>query len=266
MRFALSVIFRSLAFAMCAVPILSAKPGPFTAFTDGETFTYRVAWGVFFHAGEIVISAHAEKGADGAKVIRITTDTATHGFVRGLYAYSNRAEGVIDQATGRLLVLREKGSDGKHFTDNETTFDYERKIAQYLDRAHPDRTAQIPIPSGNPIDLISALVDARNWNLKPGDKRNVLVNFGDEFFPLTLYAEGYDDVRAPLGSFHTLVLVPRMEENPKGIFKRGGEIKVWISQEGQKLPVKMQLKLKFGAATLYLTDYRKAAMPDKPAE
>jgi hypothetical protein len=30
--------------------------------------------------------------------------------------------------------------------------------------------------------------------------------------------------------------------------------------------VKMQLKLKFGAATLYLTDYRKAAMPDKPAE
>jgi hypothetical protein len=57
-----------------------------------------------------------------------------------------------------------------------------------------------------------------------------------------------------------------MDENPKGIFKRGGEIKVWISQEGQRLPVKMQLKLKFGAATLYLTDYRKAGVPEKPAE
>ncbi|HZL45863.1 MAG TPA: DUF3108 domain-containing protein [Opitutaceae bacterium] len=265
MRFALSVIFRFLAFAMFAVPVLSANPGPFTAFADGETFTYRVAWGIFFHAGEIVIAAHEEQGADGATLLRITTDTATHGFVREFYTYNNRAEGVIDEATGRLLLLREKGSDGEHFTDSETTFDYSRRIASYVDRAHPDRTAQVPIPPGDPLDLISVLVDARNWDLKPGAKRNVLVNFGNEFFPLALYAEGYDEVRTPLGRFRTLVLVPRMEENPKGIFKRGGEIKVWISQEGQKLPVKMQLKLKFGAATLSLTDYRKTAAPEKPA-
>jgi hypothetical protein len=83
------------------------------------------------------------------------------------------------------------------------------------------------------------------------------MNFGNDFFPIALCAEGYDDVRTPLGTFQTLVLVPRMEQNPKGIFRRGGEIKVWISQAGQKLPVKMQLKLKFGAATLYLTNYRK---------
>ena len=266
MRLALSVLLRSLAFAMCALSVLSAPPGPFTAFTDGETFTYRVSWGIFFHAGEIVISAHEEKGADGSMVYRIATDTATHGIVRGFYAYNNHAEGVIDQATGRLLHLMEKGSDGEHFTDNETTFDYARAIAAYVDRAHPNRTAQVPIPSGDPIDLISALVDTRNWNLKPGEKRNVLVNFGNEFFPLALYAEGYDEIRTPLGTFQTMVLVPRMEENPKGIFKRGGEIKVWISQVGQKLPVQMQLKLKFGAATLHLMDYRKTAASAKTTE
>ena len=266
MRFSPSVILRSLAYAMFAVPVLSANPSPFTAFSDGETFTYRVSWGVFFHAGEIVISAHEEKGADGAKVFRITTDTATHGLVRGFYSYNNHAEGVIDQATGRLLLVREKGSDGEHFTDNETTFDYARKIASYVDRAHPSRTAQVPIPPGDPIDLISALVDTRNWNLKPGEKRPVLVSFGNEFFPLALYAEGYDEIWTPLGRFQTLGLVPRMEENPKGIFKRGGEIKVWISQKGQKLPVQMQLKLKFGVATLHLADYRKAAASEKPAE
>ncbi len=72
-------------------------------------------------------------------------------------------------------------------------------------------------------------------------------------------------MRTSLGTYHTLVLVPRMEQNPRGIFKRGGEIKVWISQQGQKLPVKMQLKLKFGAATLLLTDYKKTEpSPAKP--
>jgi hypothetical protein len=257
MRLVYSAAFRLLATAMLVVSSLSANPGPFTAFTDGETFTYRVSWGFFFHAGEIVISAHAEKSADGADVIRITTDTTTRGVVRGLFPYDDRAEGIIDQKTGRLLLVREKGSDGKHFTDNETTFDYSRMIASYVDRAHPDRTAQVPIPPGDPIDLISALVETRDWDLKPGGRRNVLMNFGNDFFPIALCAEGYDDVRTPLGTFQTLVLVPRMEQNPKGIFRRGGEIKVWISQAGQKLPVKMQLKLKFGAATLYLTNYRK---------
>ena len=261
MRFALPAILRLVAIAIPIVSILSADPGPFVAFTDGETFTYRASWGIFFHAGEIVISAHAEKNADGANVLRITTDTTTHGVVRDFYAYHNQAEGIIDQATGRLLLLREKGSDGKHFTDNETTFDYSRRIASYVDRAHPDRTAQVPIPPGDPLDLISVLIETRDWNLKPGEKRNVLVNFGNEFLPLTLCADGYDEVRTPLGTFQALVVVPRMEQNPKGIFRRGGEIKVWISQTGQKLPVKMQLRLKFGAATLYLTSYSKDAPP-----
>lgn len=265
MRPALPAILHTLALAMFAVPVLSANPGPFTAFADGETFTYRVSWGIFFHAGQIVIAAHEEKGPDGAEVLRITTDTATHGVVRGLYAYNNRAEGIFDRATGRLLLVREKGSDGRHFTDTETTFDYQAKIASYVDRAHPERTAKVPIPPGDPIDLISALVESRGWDLQPGERRYVLVNFGNEFFPIAICAEGYDEVLTPLGRFPALVLVPRMEENPKGIFKRGGEIKVWISQAGLKLPVKMQLKLKFGAATLYLTEYRKPVAPDKPA-
>jgi hypothetical protein len=64
-------------------------------------------------------------------------------------------------------------------------------------------------------------------------------------------------VRTPLGKYKTLVLVPRMEKDPKGLFKRGGEIKVWIAQDGSRLPVKMQLKLKYGTASLLLTEHKK---------
>ena len=261
MRFPSLANLRLAAIAMLAVPVLSANPGPFNAFGNGETFTYRVSWGIFFHAGSIVISAHEEKAADGHTLVRITTDTATRGIVRGFYAYNNKAEGLIDQPTGRLIMVREKGSDGRHFTDNETTFDYDRMMAHYVDRAHPDRTQDVPIPAGDPVDLISALVETRDWNLKPGEKRDVLVNFGNEFFPLALCAEAYEEVATPLGTFPTLLIVPRMEKNPKGIFKRGGQFKVWISQSGQKLPVKMQLKLGFGSAILHLADYQKGTPP-----
>ena len=242
-----------------------AVGAPFVAFADGETFTYRVSWGIFSRAGEIVMAAHEETDPAGTTIVRITTDTGTRGFIRNFYSYQNRAEAVIDRETGRLRFMREKGSDGRRSTDNETTFDYAKKIAHYLDRAHPDRTQDVPIPEGNPIDLISALVQTREWKLQPGQKRDVLANFGNEFFPISIYADHFEEVRTPLGTYQTLVLIPRMDKNPKGIFTRGGEFKVWISQQGQALPVKMQLKLPFGAATLLLADYKPGrAAPPKP--
>lgn len=235
---------------------LAALAAPFTAFRDGETFTYRVGFAIFSKAGEIVISAHDEK-KDGADIMRVTTETRSRGFVRGVYAFDNKAEILIDKKSGRMLRVQESGSDPKRATDTETTFDYTKRIATHTDRVRTDRSVEIPIPEGDPLDLISALVQTRDWNLQPGEKRDVVVQFGRDFYPLTIKAEGYEQVRTPLGTFKTLMLVPSMEKDAKGLFKKGGEIKVWISQDGSNLPVRMQLKLNYGTATLLLSEYKK---------
>jgi hypothetical protein len=235
-----------------------AVAAPFTAFRDGEAFTYRVGFAIFGRAGEISIKAHDEK-QDGTAVMRVTTETRSRGFVRGVYAFDNKAEVVIEKASGRMLSVKESGADPKRATDSEITLDYGKRIATYTDRVRTERSNQIPIPEGDPVDLISALVQTRTWNLKPGEKRDVVVQFGRDFYPLSIYADGYEEVRTPLGTYKTLVLVPRMDKNPKGLFKRGGEIKVWISQDASNLPVKMQLKLNFGTATLLLSEYQKPA-------
>lgn len=236
----------------CVVPLPAE---PYQAFRDGESFTYRVGFAVFSRAGEITITAHEEE-REGRKVVRVTTSTRSRGIVRGLYAFDNEAEVLIDQASGRLLSVRESGSDPKRATDSETSFDYEERIARHEDRVRKERTTDIPIPDGDPLDLISALVQTRDWDMKPGDKRDVLVHFGRDLYPLTIHAEKYEEVKTPLGGYKTLVLVPRMEKDPKGLFKRGGEIKVWIAQDESKLPVKMQLVLKYGTASLLLSEYQ----------
>lgn len=228
---------------------------PYQAFRDGESFTYRVSFAIFSKAGEITIAAHEEE-QDGRKIVRVTTTTKSRGFVRGVYAFDNEAEILIDQASGRLISVKESGSDPKRATDSETKFDYEKRIARHEDRVRTERTTDIPIPDGDPLDLISALVQTRDWDMKPGDQRDVLVHFGRDLYPLTIHAEKYEEVRTPLGRYKTLVLVPRMEKDPKGLFKRGGEIKVWIAQDDSKLPVKMQLVLKYGTASLLLSEYQ----------
>jgi len=249
-RFVSSLVLIGLAAALTPV-----RAAPFTAFHDGETFTYRVGFAIFGRAGEITITAHEEM-QNGIDVMRVTTDTRSRGFVRGLYAFDNKAEVIIEKATGRMLHVKESGADPKRATDSEISLDYATRTAHYVDRVRTERTSDIPIPEGDPMDLISALVQTRDWNMKPGQKRDLLVQFGRDFYPLTITAEAYEEVRTPLGIYQTLVLVPRMEKDPKGLFKKGGEIKVWISQDLSNLPVKMQMKLNFGSAKLLLSDYK----------
>lgn len=247
------------ALLLTLLPLAALRAAPFTAFRDGESFTYKVGFAIFPRAGEITIAAEAVTDSAGQTAMRVTTTTTTKGFVRGVYPLDNAAEVLIDRASGRALSVREKGADSKRATDTETIFDYTQRIAHHVDRVRPERTTDLPIPAGDPLDLISALVQSRDWGLKPGDTRPLLVHFGRDLYELTLHAEGYEEVRTPLGKFKALVLVPRMEQNPKGLFKRGGEIKVWIAQDGSNLPVKMQLVLKYGTASLLLTEHRAGA-------
>jgi hypothetical protein len=230
---------------------------PFTAFSDGERFVYRVSWGIIGTAGEITIEAHEESSDGGPTLMRITTTTTSRGIVRGFYRYDDVAEVVIERDTGRLLWSAERGSEGKKKTESRTDFDYAESVARHRDTYRPSRNTDLPLkPGDEPLDLISALIQTRYWDLQPGGKRDMLVHFGRELFPVTVHAEKYETVETRLGTFRALVLEPRMDkEPPRGLFKRGGEIKVWIAEGASHLPVKMQLKLKYGTATLTLREH-----------
>lgn len=244
----LLLAFLPLAVARAGVPALALRPG--------EAFTYRVGWGIFGHAGEIKIAARSET-LEGLPQLRLTTTTATHGFIRALYPFNAAAESIFDARDGRLLAAEASSTAGSRGTRASIVFNYAQGTASYVDYLHAERDQPaLPIPpGGRPADLITSLVQARAYAMKPGDKHPMLVLFDDQFYALTIFADHYEKVRTPLGEFATLVLVPRMEKDPKGVFKRGGEIRVWITQDERHLPVKMEVKLKFGTATAQLTDY-----------
>jgi hypothetical protein len=135
-------------------------------------------------------------------------------------------------------------------------FDYAKATADYTSMFNPERNAILPLPAGDPFDLIMSLVQTRTWNLKPGEQRDALVLFDNEFYELTLHALRYEEMRTPLGTFNTLVLEPRMEKTePKGMFKRGSTVCVWISQDDRRLPVRFQVDFKFGAGVATLINY-----------
>ena len=246
--------------ALAVLPAASVPAAPFNVFADGETFTYKVSWAVFPGAGRIVISARDDT-VNGVPVVRISVDTSTRGVVRMFYSYDDHAEAVVEQATGRILTASDKGGGGKEASDSTTTFDYAAHRVTHVNRARPGRSRTFDLPPGDPIDLISCLISTRTWNLQPGGHRDALVYFDNDVYPITVVAEDYEEVYTALGTFKALRLVPRMDQDPKGIFARGGNIKVWVSEQQPRLPVKMQLQLKLGTATLHLTKYTPGKAP-----
>ena len=236
------------------VALTFAEPALF----DGESLTYKVGWGLFLHAGEISISAQIAPTVPEA--LCVTTTTATRGVARVLFKFEGRAEALLEAKTGRLLSNIETSRAPNKETKVSVTLDYASLTAHYVNGLNAEKNTTIALPPGDPLDLIMSLVQTRLWNLKPGDQRDALVLFEDEFYDLTIHALRYEDVTTPLGTFNTLVLEPRMEKTPpKGMFKRGSAVSVWISQDERRLPVKFKVEFKFGAGVATLIKYQPPA-------
>ena len=233
-----------------------ASETPVLGLRDGESLTYSVRWGLIPSVGRIKISA--EQVGSGAQArMKITTTTATWGLARGLFAFDGLGESVYDAASGALLSSSESSSYRNKEVKDSLVFDRAKATAAYTDQIRPERSHVLKLPEGDPSDLILALIRTRSWNLAPGQTRDALVIFQDQFYPLTIHREDTDVVICDLGVFNTVILTPRMEKTaPIGMFKRGSTVRVWIeTDDNRRLPVRFEVGFRFGAGTATLIDY-----------
>lgn len=220
---------------------------------DGERLSYRVSWAIVPGAGEINIAAREDAAAPR---LIVTTQTATRGIAKWLLPFQAEAQSVFDQQTGKLIWLRDKSTTRDKRVEHTVSFNYDTRQADYASIEGGKKSQTIPLPAGDPTDLIMGLLQTRSWDLKPGEKRDALVLFDHEFYELTIHMARYEDVRTPMGTFKTIVMEPRMDKTPpKGMFKRGAAVRVWIAQDAHRLPVKFEVVFNIGTGTATLESY-----------
>jgi hypothetical protein len=232
--------------ALAGLP--SAPAAETLALRDGEKFTFKVSWAILPGAGEIKIAVQADPAFNEPRLL----------------AFDARAESLFDPITSRLVSLREWSQQRDKSNDHTVIFDYAKKEALYT-RAGVPAPRTLALPEGEPMDLITQLVQTRGWTLQPGEKRDALVLFDDDFYELTIHAARTEEVRTALGTFKALVLEPRMDKTaPKGMFKRGASARVWIAQDDpRRLPLKFEVEFKVGRGVATLVNYEPPkAQPD----
>jgi hypothetical protein len=224
---------------------------------DGERLKYRVSWAIVPGAGEINISARQDAASNR---LIVTTNTATRRLAKMLLPFEAEANSIFDLKTGKMLSLQESSVTKSKRSEHTVTFDYASRVATYTSAGTAEKPRQLPIPPGDPTDLMMGLLQTRTWDLKPGQKRDALVLFDDDFYELTIHMARYEDVVTPVGKFRTIVLEPRMDKTPpKGMFRRGSSVRIWIAQDSHRLPVKFEVEFKIGTGTATLEAYEEPA-------
>ena len=234
---------------------LHAEP---IALGDGERLEFRVGWGILSNAGEIIVSARTERVMGETRTnTRVITNIETRGIVRKLYTLEVKGDSLFDGRDGRVLTMAMTSTAGSKRTNTKSVFDYANKVMHFEDFIRPENNATLPLPQAETMDLITALVQTRAWDMKPGDTRPIVAIFEDDFYELTVTALGYEKVKAPWGEVNALILAPAPTPGtpPKGMFKKDAVVRVWISQDEKRLPVKFQLGLKYGTGTAYLVKH-----------
>ncbi len=233
---------------------LLPKDATFTPpFENGEELRYEIYWKpVFFvpslRAGEVRLRLD-HSSLDGVDTFKIrgwaTSDGALTSFT-GLKV-ENYYESEIDRSNFRSYRILQKFRQGKRQRDLQLVFDYSKKQTRVKEtdvRSDPPRVLRNGAKPGIPgpaIDVLSVFYVARLRTMKPGDRFIFYLNEKGSFRKVRVVAEGTETVETPIGKFPSIKI-----STTGGLFRQGGDLRIWYSKDNLRIPTKFEADLKLG--------------------
>lgn len=107
------------------------------------------------------------------------------------------------------------------------------------------------------FDIVAACYKIRTMdiaNMKPGQTIKLNTFFGEENWPLILKFQGSENVKiSKLGKIKCYKFVPIVEVS--GVFTDKEALKLWISADENKIPIRAQMSLVVGSAKVDIKSY-----------
>lgn len=228
---------------------------PNNAFTVGERLTFDINYG-FVTAGRAVMTVPSYKYLNGRKTYEINTyAVSTESFdkifkVRDKYSTFLDVEGIFPHR------FEQHVREGKYSKDYSAFFDHEGLVAEVGDQKHK-------IPQ-YVHDILSAFYYVRSLDLtkyRKGQKIQLQNFYNGKVHPLDVMILGRQKIETDAGEFDCIVVEPLVVEG--GLFKNEGSIKIWLSNDENKIPVKMSSKVAVGNIDVVLTKFEGLKNPAK---
>lgn len=216
----------------------------------GEHLEFSVRYGPI-RAGVATMSIAELSEVAGDTCFHIVTTARSSDFFSTFFYVNDRVESYIH--TGTLLPLRfEKHLIEGDFRDDEVVlFDHDSNLAIYEGAQYVEILPQAH-------DILSAFYSVRARDLEPGDVFNLESHVDGKNYPIQVIVHRRERVSVPVGEFDCVVIEPMLRT--PGLFKHEGQLLVWLTEDGRRIPVQMKSKLAIGSISVVLTGV--AGRPD----
>lgn len=231
------------------------------AYDVGEWFKFRIHYG-FVNAGYATLEVK-EASLNGKKVFHVIGRGYTTGMSRFFFKVDDLYESYIDKDSRNPYQYIRKIDEGGYTKNQEGFFNQsENKIFVKDYKNKTEKTLDIP---KNTQDIMSSFYYLRNYpnidKIKPGESVSIDMFFDDETTKFKLKFLGREDITTKFGVVPTMVFRPLVQSGR--VFKEQESLTVWISDDNNKLPVRIKASLVVGSIKADIEGFKGLKYPFK---
>ncbi|MCM4171216.1 DUF3108 domain-containing protein [Arenibacter sp. TNZ] len=225
-----------------------------SAFKIGEWLKFRIHYG-FLNASYATLQVKSHN-LDGIPVYHVVGNGKTTGFASIFFKVDDTYESYFDKSDGRPYKFIRKIDEGGYTKDIEVNFDHKKDIAVLNDKKN-DKKFNFTIQEGIQ-DLVSAFYFLRNnykvEDLVEGESINLNLLYDDDgVFKFKLKYMGVEVLRTKYGKVECLKFRPYVQSGR--VFKEQESLSLWVSNDGNRIPVRIQADLSVGSIKADLDGY-----------
>ena len=231
------------------------------AYGVGEWFKFRIHYGIV-NAGYATLEVK-EASINSKKVFHVVGKGYTTGMSRFFFKVDDLYESYIDKNTGNPYRFVRKINEGG-YTKNQEGF-FNQSANKVFVKDYKNKTEQTFVIQENSQDIMSAFYYLRNHpnidKVKPGDSIIIDMFFDDETTKFKLKFLGRENITTKFGVVPTMIFRPLVRSGR--VFKEQESLTIWISDDNNKLPVRIKASLAVGSIKADLESFRGLKNPFK---
>jgi len=210
----------------------------------GEELKYSAGFR-FFPAGNAILSLTSDS-LNGKPVLLLSTSVKTNSFLDAFYTVRDETLSWLNIEDFSLLKTVKEIREGKYHrnhsahTQGDSLLIWNKKYFTITE------------PVYDPIAFIYFL---RSQKLSLGDSFHFLSAGEKKVREVWVNITGRESIKVPAGDFDCLKVEP-VSPDGKSLLKNNGELRVWLSNDNKRLPVKIEMKTNVGTMVMKLKEIK----------
>lgn len=221
------------------------RVNPFARFIN-ETMKFNIYWmGIYVGSATLSVSGNEME-------VTITSTVRSTNFISNFYYVNDRAESRIEYGKPKHFTLIQV--EGKYRGNKETIFDYDKGEIIFTNHLKNNTTYHKGVDKLF-MDVLSGFFYLRTLPINLNEPLSIDIFDSNKFATVQVLPLREEKIDLEDKQIDTIVIKPQLDT--EGLFKRKGDIIIWLSKDENKIPLKIETKVPIGKVVAELKEYRK---------